>query len=460
MGAVEARVTTPRYPGQTPVRMRTGTALPAPPGGGGRALGPRRSVGLGAGAAVLPAGSGSRSALATPVVAYGGWPFHRAAATERPPRRGHHGHAHLARDPCRLVLVGALCCWRDERGRLLRHRHAHHRSRPARPLPGGPGQAPLGRRACGRSWSWAPRTPDLLRDGDEEVLVPIEQLHVGDRFVVRPGEKVATDGVVEAGHSPRSTSRCSPASPCRSRSGPATRSPGPRSTSRAASWCGPPRWAPRPPSPRSLGWSPRPRRARRQVQRLADRVSGVFVPVVIGLSLATFAGWLLFGGSGTAAPSRAAVAVLVIACPCALGLATPTALLVGTGRGAQLGILIKGPEVLEQTRKVDHGRPRQDRHGHRGHDGGRRRRARPTGCAEDEAAVAGRARGGRQRAPDRPRHRRLRPQAPRLAASRSRASRTEPASALKAVVDGHAVVAGPARACWPTGGARSGLPPW
>ena len=89
-----------------------------------------------------------------------------------------------------------------------------------------------------------------------------------------------------------------------------------------------------------------------EVQRLADRVSAVFVPIVIGLSLATLAAWLLSGHSPTAA-FTAAVAVLIIACPCALGLATPTALLVGTGRGAQLGILIKGPQVLESTRRVD-----------------------------------------------------------------------------------------------------------
>ena len=87
------------------------------------------------------------------------------------------------------------------------------------------------------------------------------------------------------------------------------------------------------------------------IQRLADRVSGVFVPIVIALSLATLAGWLLLGGTATEA-FTAAVAVLIIACPCALGLATPTALLVGTGRGAQLGIVIKGPEVLEQTKRV------------------------------------------------------------------------------------------------------------
>src|SRR5581483_1754992 len=88
-----------------------------------------------------------------------------------------------------------------------------------------------------------------------------------------------------------------------------------------------------------------------QIQRLADRVSGVFVPIVIGISLATLAGWLLATGDAGAA-FTAAVAVLIIACPCALGLATPTALMVGTGRGAQLGILIRGPEVLESTRRV------------------------------------------------------------------------------------------------------------
>src|SRR5204862_7425165 len=87
------------------------------------------------------------------------------------------------------------------------------------------------------------------------------------------------------------------------------------------------------------------------IQRLADRVSAVFVPIVIALSLATLAGWLAFTGDATAA-FTAAVAVLIIACPCALGLATPTALMVGTGRGAQLGILIKGPETLEQTRRI------------------------------------------------------------------------------------------------------------
>ena len=115
------------------------------------------------------------------------------------------------------------------------------------------------------------------------------------------------------------------------------------------------------------------------VQRLADRVSAVFVPVVIGIALATLAGWLVAGAEMPADAFTAAVAVLIIACPCALGLATPTALMVGTGRGAQLGILIKGPEVLERDAPHQHHRPRQDRHGHRGPHGARRRPAARTG---------------------------------------------------------------------------------
>ena len=108
------------------------------------------------------------------------------------------------------------------------------------------------------------------------------------------------------------------------------------------------------------------------VQRLADRISGVFVPVVIALAVATLG---LLARHGARAPTfafTAAVAVLIIACPCALGLATPTALMVGTGRGAQLGLLIKGPEVLESTRAVDTDRARQDRHGHHRPDEPRR----------------------------------------------------------------------------------------
>ena len=137
-----------------------------------------------------------------------------------------------------------------------------------------------------------------------------------------------------------------------------------------------------------------------EVQRLADRISGVFVPIVIALSAATLGFWI-GTGAGLTPAFTAAVAVLIIACPCALGLATPTALMVGTGRGAQLGILIKGPEVLERTRARRHRRARQDRHGHhRPDDAARRRRRARRG--RRRGAAAGRRAGGRLGAPDRP----------------------------------------------------------
>ena len=190
----------------------------------------------------------------------------------------------------------------------------------------------------------------LDADGSER-RVPVEQLQVGDRFVVRPGEKVATDGVVEEGASAVDMSMLT------GESVPVEVSPATRSRARpstpAADWsCGRPRSAPTPRWRRSRALVTAAQTGKAPVQRLADRVSGVFVPVVIGLAVATLGFWLGTGESATFA-FTAAVAVLIIACPCALGLATPTALMVGTGRGAQLGLLIKGPEVLESTRKVD-----------------------------------------------------------------------------------------------------------
>jgi Cu+-exporting ATPase len=194
----------------------------------------------------------------------------------------------------------------------------------------------------------------VLRDGpagEVEVRVPVEQLAVGDRFVVRPGEKIATDGVVVAGTSAVDASMLTGESlPVEVGVGDAvvgaTVNAGGRLVVRAT----------RVGSDTQLAQMARlvedAQNGKAPVQRLADRVSAVFVPVVIGLSLLTLAGWLLSGASAEVA-FTAAVAVLIIACPCALGLATPTALLVGTGRGAQLGILIKGPEVLESTRRVD-----------------------------------------------------------------------------------------------------------
>jgi len=190
----------------------------------------------------------------------------------------------------------------------------------------------------------------LDADGNER-RIPIEQLQVGDRFVVRPGEKVATDGVVEDGNSAVDMSMLTGESvPVEVQPGSevvgATVNAGGRLAVRATKVGRDTALA------QIAALVTDAQTGKAPVQRLADRVSGVFVPVVIGVAVATLGFWLGTGESATFA-FTAAVAVLIIACPCALGLATPTALMVGTGRGAQLGLLIKGPEVLESTRKVD-----------------------------------------------------------------------------------------------------------
>jgi Cu+-exporting ATPase len=187
--------------------------------------------------------------------------------------------------------------------------------------------------------------------GDREVRIPIGQLNVGDRFVVRPGEKIATDGIVEDGSSAVDASMLTGESvPVEVRPGDAvvgaTVNAGGRLVVRATRIGADTQLA------QMAKLVEDAQSGKAEVQRLADRISGVFVPIVIALAAATLGFWL-GAGAGTAAAFTAAVAVLIIACPCALGLATPTALLVGTGRGAQLGILIKGPEVLESTRRVD-----------------------------------------------------------------------------------------------------------
>ena len=190
----------------------------------------------------------------------------------------------------------------------------------------------------------------LLRDG-HEVRVPIAELRAGDRFVVRPGEKIATDGVVESGASAVDASLLT------GESMPVEVAPGDTVTGATVNAGGLlVVRASRVGSDTELAQIARlvqqAQSGKAPVQRLADRVSAVFVPVVLVLAAVTLAVWLALG-HGAGAAISAAVAVLIIACPCALGLATPTALLVGTGRGAQLGILIKGPEVLESTRTVD-----------------------------------------------------------------------------------------------------------
>ncbi len=191
----------------------------------------------------------------------------------------------------------------------------------------------------------------LLDANGVERRVPIAQLAVGDRFVVRPGEKIATDGIVEEGSSAVDQSLLTGESmPVEKQPGDevvgATMNAGGRLVIRVA----------RVGADTALAQIGRlvseAQSGKAEVQRLADRISSVFVPVVIALSLITLVAWLIAGASASYALS-ATVAVLIVACPCALGLATPTALLVGTGRGAQLGILIRGPEMLESTGRID-----------------------------------------------------------------------------------------------------------
>jgi Cu+-exporting ATPase len=305
--------------------------------------------------------------LASPVVVWGAWPFHRAAVTN-----ARHGASTMDT----LISVGVSAAWVWSLWALLFTDAGMAGMRmPFDLFPDGDAGVHIylevsaavttfiiaGRyfeaRAKRQSGAALRALLDMgakdvavLRDGSE-VRIPVNQLGVGDLFVVRPGEKIATDGVVEEGTSAVDASMLT-GEPVPVEVAPgdtvvgATVNAGGRLTVRAT----------RVGADTQLAQMARlvedAQNGKAQVQRLADRVSAVFVPIVIGLSLATLAGWLLTGHSVTAA-FTAAVAVLIIACPCALGLATPTALLVGTGRGAQLGVLIKGPEVLESTRVVD-----------------------------------------------------------------------------------------------------------
>ncbi|MFJ2551123.1 heavy metal translocating P-type ATPase [Microbacterium sp. NPDC087591] len=190
----------------------------------------------------------------------------------------------------------------------------------------------------------------ILRDGVEERL-PLAHLAVGDEFVVRPGEKIATDGIVREGSSAVDASMLT------GESVPTEVGPGDAVTGATVNIGGrlvvaATRVGADTQLSRMAQLVEEAQSGKAEAQRLADRLSTVFVPIVFGIAAVTLVAWLLAGG-GAAAAFTAAVAVLIIACPCALGLATPMALLVGTGRGAQLGILIKGPEVLESTRRVD-----------------------------------------------------------------------------------------------------------
>jgi len=306
--------------------------------------------------------------LAAPVVVWGGWPFHRAAWTNL---------RHRTSTMDTLISMGTLAAlgWSlyalffgtaGEPG--MKHEFELTVSRmdgtaniylevaagvTAFILAGRYFEA-RSKRLAGAALrallSLGAKEVSVLRDGREE-RISVDLLAVGDQFVVRPGERIATDGIVTDGSSAVDASMLTGESvPVEVGPGDvvagATVNAGGRIVVRAT----------RIGSDTQLAQMARlvedAQNGKAEVQRLADRVSGVFVPIVIVLAMATLAGWLAIGG-GLSAAFTAAVAVLIIACPCALGLATPTALMVGTGRGAQLGILIKGPEVLESTRRAD-----------------------------------------------------------------------------------------------------------
>ena len=287
-------------------------------------------------------------ALATPVVWWAGWPFHRVAALN-----ARHGAATMDT----LISIGTLAAWTWSVVGLVALDDAHTYFEVGAVITT---LILLGRfleaRARRRSGAairamleLGAKEARVLRDG-QEVVVTVEEIALGDLFVVRPGEKIATDGV------DRGRALCSRQSMLTGEPVPVEVGPGDEVAGATVNTFG--RLVVR--ATRVGGETALAQIARlveeaqagkAPIQRLVDRVSAVFVPIVLALSLATLVGWLALTGD-TAEAFTAAVAVLIIACPCALGLATPTALMVGTGRGAQLGILIKGPEVLERTRRI------------------------------------------------------------------------------------------------------------
>jgi P-type Cu+ transporter len=287
-------------------------------------------------------------ALATPVVLWGAWPFHVAA--------WENAKYHAATMDT-LVSVGVLAAWAWSVYALFAGTDTYFETASVITtfILAGRWFEARAKRSAGAAiralLELGAKDVALLDADGLERRVPVERLVPGDRFVVRPGEKVATDGVVQEGSSAVDMSMLTgepvpvEVSPGAEVAG-ATVNAGGRLVVRAT----------RVGADTAVAQIARlvteAQAGKAPVQRLADRVSGVFVPVVIGLSVATLVAWLALGGSGTEA-FTAAVAVLIIACPCALGLATPTALMVGTGRGAQLGLLIRGPEILESTRAVD-----------------------------------------------------------------------------------------------------------
>jgi Cu+-exporting ATPase len=287
-------------------------------------------------------------ALATPVVLWAGWGFHHAAVLNA---------RHAAATMDTLISLGTLAAWGWSTVVLLASVDAHMYFEVAAVITT---LILLGRyleaRARRRSGAairalleLGAKEARVRRDG-VEISVPVEELERGDIMIVRPGEKIPTDGVIVEGASAVDQSMLT-GEPVPVEVGPgadiaggtintygllavrATKVGGETALAQIARLV----------AQAQSGKAP--------IQRLVDRVSAVFVPIVIGLASATLAGWLLVTADAGDA-FTAAVAVLIIACPCALGLATPTALMVGTGRGAQLGILIKGPETLESTRRI------------------------------------------------------------------------------------------------------------
>ncbi len=287
-------------------------------------------------------------ALATPVVLWGAWPFHAAAWANAKNR---------AATMDTLVSVGVLAAWIWSVYALFADTDTYFETASVITtfiLAGRWFEARAKRRAGDAIRSLlelgAKEAAVLDPDGTER-RVPVDRLEPGDRFVVRPGEKVATDGVVEEGTSALDMSMLT------GESVPVEIGPGAEVAGATVNAGGTlVVRATRVGADTAVAQIARlvtqAQAGKAPVQRLADRVSSVFVPVVIALSAATLVAWLALGGTATEA-FTAAVAVLIIACPCALGLATPTALMVGTGRGAQLGLLIRGPEILESTRAID-----------------------------------------------------------------------------------------------------------
>ncbi len=305
--------------------------------------------------------------LTTPVVFFSGWGFHRAAAINL-----RHGTATMDT----LVSMGTLAAWAWSTVALVFLGAAGGSNHSMGSMPGIGGDSTtvphvyfetagviitlilLGKwfeaRARRRSGDAIRKLAELgaktarLADGTE---IPLDALIVGMRFLVRPGEKIATDGRVVEGHSAVDMSMLT-GEPIPVEVGPGDDVAGATVNANGHLVVEATRVGADTALAQIVRLVEDAQGSRAPIQRLADRVAGVFVPIVLGIAMLTLAGWAVTGHD-TNDMFSAAVAVLIIACPCALGLATPTAIMVGTGRGAQLGIIIKGGEVLEQTRRVD-----------------------------------------------------------------------------------------------------------